>query len=593
MKIKSIKDLEESIISTIKSISKNEKIDVEFDLENIDFQNLNQNNFTSDKKISLPKINNGSLERLQLVRATSDLAALYLAFHKKKIHQQYNFENNLEQKLFDDFEKFRLIIKGAHLFKGVGINTTKLIESAIDEIASKAELLPLLLLKELPVKSEKIKKNLAVFEKILSEDLAKKINSLEKLIDNQKEFAKASIQIIELFKSFQDKLNSENKTTSTEKSGENSKQKNSVNSEEKLENETKKIKSSIPKEVASGKDYATSQTFDILEKDLSESENNSRERETESQPTIKFIPEYKIFTKKYDQIIKAEDLSNKAELVNLRHQLDIKLSKLGNISNRLTGKLKRKLLSKKNVFYEYNKEEGIIDRKKISKIITNPLSANNYVTINQDQYQDTVISLLLDNSGSMRGTPIVMSAMVSEIIAKILEGFNIKTEILGFTTCDWRGGKSRKLWETSGKPANPGRLSDLRHIIYKNANQSFKKSKINLGLMLKEGILKENIDGEALIWAKDRLINRNEQRKIIMVISDGTPVDDSTNSNNDHPILSDHLHQVIAKLEKHSGIEIAAIGIGHNINDYYRNSITINNIEELGDVMIDKICGML
>jgi len=552
---------------------------------------LNQNNFSSDKKISLPKINNGSSERLRLTRSTADLAALYLSFHQKKIHQQYNFENYLEQKLFDDFEKFRLMIIGANLFKGVGNNLTKLIDSAIDEVSSKADLLPLLILKKFPIKSEKIRKNLAVFEKILSDDLSKKINILEKLINDQKEFSKASIQIIELFKSFQDKFNSESESELTEKTNEKTEQKNNENNENNSENKTEETKSLMPQEVTVHKSSSASQLLNVTQENLETEANQTRE--TENQKSVKFIPEYKIFTKKYDQIVKAEDLSNKIELANLRHQLDIKLSKLGNISNRLTGKLKRKLLSKKNVFYEYNKIDGIIDRKKISKIILNPLSENNYVTINQDQYQDTVISLLLDNSGSMRGTPIIMSAMVCEIIARIMEKFNIKTEILGFTTCDWRGGKSRKLWEASGKPANPGRLSDLRHIIYKNANQSFKKSKINLGLMLKEGILKENIDGEALIWAKDRLVARGEQRKIIMVISDGTPVDDSTNSNNDHPILSDHLHQVIAKLEKHSDVEIAAIGIGHNISDYYHNSIMISNIDELGDVMIDKICSLV
>jgi cobaltochelatase CobT len=277
----------------------------------------------------------------------------------------------------------------------------------------------------------------------------------------------------------------------------------------------------------------------------------------------------------------------------LRDQLDIKLKKLNGISNHLTGKLKRKLLAKKNVTHEYNKEDGMLDRKKMTQAITRPFSGNNYMVINEYNYQDTVVCLLLDNSGSMRGNPITMSAMACELIAKILEKFGIKTEILGFTTVDWRGGKSRKLWESSGKPSNPGRLSDLRHIIYKNANQSFKKSRVNLGLMLKEGILKENIDGEALIWAKKRLDARNEQRKILMIISDGTPVDDSTNSNNQNDILSNHLHHVIAKIEKHSDIEITAIGIGHDVKSFYKNSLTISNIDDLGDVMIDRICQLL
>jgi cobaltochelatase CobT len=320
-----------------------------------------------------------------------------------------------------------------------------------------------------------------------------------------------------------------------------------------------------------------------------------------SEEEVKFKNPYKIFTSKFDEIIFPQKLIAKNELEILRDQLDLRLAKLSNISKKMSLKLKRKLLSKRNSFLEFDSSRGILDRKKLSRLVIDPMVEGIYVSNKNHDYQDTALTILLDNSGSMRGSPIVMSALACEIIAGILEKFSIKTEILGFTTADWKGGKARKLWESSGRPKNPGRLNELRHIIYKHFNQSFKKAKINLGLMLKEGVLKENIDGEALLFARSRLMQQSEKRKILLVISDGTPVDDSTTSANDSNILSDHLNHVINKIEKYSQkyshgaskIEIVGIGIGHTTEEFYRNSITIKSLEELGDVMIEKISELL
>ena len=236
---------------------------------------------------------------------------------------------------------------------------------------------------------------------------------------------------------------------------------------------------------------------------------------------------------------------------------------------------------------------GVLNRKKLSQIVANPCLENIFINHKNHDYQNTTLTLLLDNSGSMRGMPIVVSAMSCQIIASILERFGVKTEIIGFTTVDWKGGKVKKLWEINGRPNEPGRLNQLRHIVYKHSKQSFKKSKINLGLMLKEGLLKENIDGEALLFAKARLMKQPEQRKILVVISDGNPVDDSTNSANSHDILNWHLQKVIWQIEKQQKIEVIGIGIGHDLQRFYKNSITIDNPQDLGNVLITKISDAL
>ncbi|MCE3255570.1 MAG: Cobalamin biosynthesis protein CobT,cobalamin biosynthesis protein CobT family [Rickettsiaceae bacterium] len=578
------KELEDSIEATIKAICKNEKLDIHFNLNELDFASINQHSF-SGKQVFLPNFFAGSDART--MRGFGDLAAIYLKLHDKEIHKK-NLPDFSSQKLFDDFEKFRLIKQGCAEFRGMAINLEEILLQNLEKIQDYS-FLPFLLLGDDPVFSSELTNKLKAYNKIIGKDLAAKINQLSKLTKDQEAFSGKVLELLE-FLNNQEQKESENKKPS-EKNQEKPEEKTDEPEEKEEKNneqetEIKTSQTAIANEQKKEIKATDQKILEVLESLPTEGQSNSK-------TDLKFVFEYKIFTKKFDQIIKAENLSNTKELENLRHQLDLKLEKLQKISKHLTGKLKRKLLAKKQIFCEFNKEDGLLDRKKLGQIIAKPFFGNSFMTIREDDYQNTTLSILLDNSGSMRGTPIVMSAMAAEIIAKIFEGFGIKTEILGFTTSDWRGGQSKKLWEEIGRPENPGRLSDLRHIIYKHADKSFKKSRNNLALMLKDGILKENIDGEALIWASTRLKNRSEKRKILLVISDGTPVDDSTNSNNNHDILSDHLHQTIHRLEKHSKIEIAAIGIGHNVGDFYHNSITVQNLEELGDVMINKICDLL
>jgi len=298
---------------------------------------------------------------------------------------------------------------------------------------------------------------------------------------------------------------------------------------------------------------------------------------------------YKYFTNKHDEVIRAEDLCELDELERLRTYLDGHMKSLTSVIARLANRLQRRLMAQQQRSWSFDLEEGVLDTARLTRVITDPTSPLTFKEEKQMEFRDTVVSILLDNSGSMRGRPIMMAAVCADILARTLERCAVKCEILGFTTRAWKGGASFQDWLASDKPANPGRLNDLRHIIYKGADMPWRRAKNNLGLMMREGLLKENIDGEALEWAAARLNARTEHRKILMVISDGAPVDDATQSRNKSGILEQHLHQVIDRLENRSDIELIAIGINHDVTRWYKRAVTITDVEELGGVMTEKL----
>ncbi len=300
-------------------------------------------------------------------------------------------------------------------------------------------------------------------------------------------------------------------------------------------------------------------------------------------------PFYKLFTEAFDEVVEAEELCDPEELTRLRQMLDQQLSHLQGMIGKLANRLQRRLLAKQMRSWEFNLEEGMLDTARLDRIVTNPLTPLSFKQENDTDFRDTVVSLLLDNSGSMRGRPIAIAAMSADILARTLERCGVKVEILGFTTRAWKGGQAREQWIADGKPGNPGRLNDLRHIIYKTADAPLRRARKNLGLMLREGLLKENIDGEALMWAHNRLIARTEQRRILMVISDGAPVDDSTLSVNAGNYLERHLRDVIDYIETRSPVELVAIGIGHDVTRYYHRAVTIMDVEQLGGTMMEKL----
>jgi cobaltochelatase CobT len=298
---------------------------------------------------------------------------------------------------------------------------------------------------------------------------------------------------------------------------------------------------------------------------------------------------YRAFAKQFDEVVEAEDLCDADELGRLRQQLDQQLSHLQGVVSKLANRLQRRLLAQQQRAWEFDLEEGLLDVARLARVVANPMHSLSYKREREADFRDTVVTLLIDNSGSMRGRPITVAAMCSDILARTLERCGVKVEILGFTTRAWKGGQSRERWVAEGKPRNPGRLNDLRHVIYKAADQPWRRARRNLGLMLREGLLKENIDGEALDWAYRRLLARTEHRRILMVISDGAPVDDSTLSVNPGNYLERHLRKVIHEIEGREAVELIAIGIGHDVTRYYRRAVTIVDAEELGGTMMKKL----
>jgi cobaltochelatase CobT len=298
---------------------------------------------------------------------------------------------------------------------------------------------------------------------------------------------------------------------------------------------------------------------------------------------------YRPYTRAFDEEISAEDLCDADELTRLRQQLDQQLQHLQGVVSKLANRLQRRLLAQQTRAWDFDLDEGLLDAGRLARVIVNPMLALSYKRERDTEFRDTVVTLLIDNSGSMRGRPITVAAMCGDILARTLERCAVKVEVLGFTTRAWKGGQSRERWVADGKPRNPGRLNDLRHIIYKAADAPWRRARKNLGLMLREGLLKENIDGEALLWAYRRLLARPEHRRILMVISDGAPVDDSTLSVNPGNYLEKHLREVIREVENRDLVELIAIGIGHDVTRYYRRAVTIVDAEELGGTMMKKL----
>ena len=370
-----------------------------------------------------------------------------------------------------------------------------------------------------------------------------------------------------------------------------SEQEEQTSSDQNEEEESQESDSSAEQENQEGTEETDSEVGD-LDEDAIVDENqeitaNQSWLESLIGQTSNFT--YKVYTRSFDEEIKAEDLCSPEELQRLRKHLDQLMGPSKATISKLAHRLQRFLMAQQNRSWEFNKEEGMLDSARLHKIITDPLTALTYKVEKDTEFRDTSVSILVDSSGSMRGRSMTVAAICADIISTTLERCNVKTEVLGFTTKQWKGGESRKLWMEDGKPESPGRLNDIRHIIFKSADTPWRRGQKNFGLMLREGLLKENVDGEALIWAHDRLARRTEQRKILMVISDGAPVDDSTLSTNPTNFLDLHLRQVIHSIETKSDINLIAIGIGHDVTRYYKNAVTIHRAEELGGAMLEQL----
>ena len=410
-------------------------------------------------------------------------------------------------------------------------------------------------------------------------------NSLIQNIEDQANFEKLSLKFLEQLDLFKDAPHEEEDIDTGDAPG-------STNDIENEDIEAESDKND--KDENDFKDFQGEVDEDLQESlDAIDDTSIQEEIEAATYPNNQFTNDikknYSIYTTNFDEIIDAKELVTSDESMRLRNQLDnlIKphLATIGKLANRL----QRLLLAKQNTSWNYNLEEGILDNARLHRVIANPGYPLSFKEETENNFKDTVVSLLIDNSGSMRGRSISLAAICADIIGSTLERCQVKTEILGFTTKHWKGGDSKKLWIIKGNKANPGRLNDIRHIIYKSADNSWRRSRKYFGAMLREGLLKENVDGEALAWSHERLIKRPEERKILIVISDGAPVDDSTLSANREDFLDNHLREIISKIENDSPVDLQAIGIGHDVTKYYKNALTINRAEELGEVLLEEL----
>ena len=573
----------QALISTVKVISDDYK-------PNIDKKNA------SSKNLNFFELDNlSSRHDFIRLRAEADSEALKKKFSNKEIYQKNLPSNSSYRSLYDISEKIRYELLGSKMLKGISKNfnenyNNKLSLKRKDQLKTKddvnvVEAFELYMLKKfLNIKLNTISsKILSFWEKEFNSSLNNHIKFLNKNIENQEAYNSKFSEILEQMGIYDSE--SENEKNETQDNQENNENNNKENQSER---EQEKSEQEEDQNGLDG-DY----NFDDYSMNEQLVDTDSDEQSSESviqRMSIDTINKnYNIYTTQFDEVTKAENLETDEEINILRNNLDQQLVTFQDLITKLANKLQRQLLAKQNRSWEFDLEEGLLDSSKLPRVIMDPYHSLSFKKEKDLDFKDTVVTLLIDNSGSMRGRPITIAALCADILSRTLERCSVKVEILGFTTKNWKGGKSRELWNNNNKPKKPGRLNDLRHIIYKNADTHWRQSKKNLGLMLKEGLLKENIDGEAISWAFNRINKRKEARKILMVISDGAPVDDSTLSVNSGDYLEKHLKKIVKFIENKTDIEILAIGIGHDVSRYYNKAIKITDVQELGDVMISQL----
>ena len=583
------KQISNTLNSVNKTLSENQNLKI----------NINSNIILEkEETLNLPSIS--SIFNFDDMRGASDSFALKKRYHNEKLLNQTIINNTDIKEELIFLEKMRYELYGAGPYIGIKKNIQKKWLKRLEAIQVKKQtdtkdLLYFSLTKFFfDLSQENIwKKNNKLLKKITNKinidefyDLLIKISSD---LSDQKKFLLNALKILRLLFPKTIEENEQNDDKNTEEGNDNEEVKEHQNQEEsqKTAPEDQEINDEVHSPESDLNNDQSSAQGEEVDVEITDQQIDENYELIESYKNLN--QNYKAATSQYDEIIEAHKLCDLEELTALRKQLDEKCDIYQKQIARLANKLYRKLQSKQNRSWSFDIDEGILDTSKLTRIITNSNNSLSYKKEKEIKFEDTTVTLLIDNSGSMRGKPIMIAALTTDMIAATLEKCKIKVEILGFTTKAWKGGKTREYWLNNGKMKNPGRLNDLRHIVYKSADQNSKKSKINLGLMLKEGLLKENIDGEALLWASSRLSKRPESRKILIVISDGAPVDDSTLSVNNSNYLEKHLKSTILSIEERSKIELLAIGIGHNVGQYYSKAITIHDVEELGGIMFDKI----
>ncbi|HUZ66781.1 MAG TPA: cobaltochelatase subunit CobT [Beijerinckiaceae bacterium] len=542
-----------------------------------------------------------------ILRGNGDSMALRLACHDDAVHRRLAPQNQAARTVFDAIEQARVEAIGARRMQGVAGNLTAMLEdryhrSHHGEVSDKADApiedaIALMVRERLtglapPAAAQKI---VEVWRPLIESRAGAELDRLGANLENQRAFGRAVHKLLASLdmmdegaldhdETGEDSGQDEPDASPDEQDGEGDQDESGESTKmEKSDDATDELEEGA----MDAADAPTGETPD--ESDTGDADEAAESRRPPTKAAEHRGPDYKAFTPRFDEVVAAEDLCETEELDRLRSYLDKQLQHLSSVVARLANRLQRRLMAQQNRAWEFDLEEGMLDPSRLSRIIIDPQQPLSFKREKDMNFRDTVVTLLLDNSGSMRGRPITVAATCADILARTLERCGVKVEILGFTTRAWKGGQAREAWLQAGKPAAPGRLNDLRHIIYKSADAPWRRARRNLGLMMREGLLKENIDGEALDWAHKRLLGRSEQRRILMMISDGAPVDDSTLSVNPGNYLERHLRWVIEEIETRSPVELVAIGIGHDVTRYYRRAVTIVDAEELGGVMTEKL----
>jgi cobaltochelatase CobT len=547
------------------------------------------------------------------IRGLADQMALRLAHHDTAKHARARPSSPDGQAAFEAIEQARIEAIGANNLGGVRANLTAALEARLEkqgltravatdrQSAPMAEILSLLVRERLTgdAPPDGAKALVDILRADIENRAGKDLDRLAAAIDDQAAFAKVTREIL------RDLDLGEDMSDATEQSDEDEgdeDQNTEASEDDSGEGEGEQSDGAQPEQAES-----SDRESEAGDEEMVQSEQDGEAEDTEEAPEMgdgakparpdqgqggANEPIYKVFTTAFDEVVPAEDLCDADELTRLRAYLDQQLAAFSSVVSRLANKLQRRLLAQQNRAWTFDLEEGMLDVARLTRVIIDPTAPLSFKQEEDVEFRDTVVTLLIDNSGSMRGRPIMVAAVCADILARTLERCAVKVEVLGFTTRAWKGGSARDEWIKSGKPPAPGRLNDLRHIIYKSADAPWRRARKNLGLMMREGLLKENIDGEALMWAHQRLIGRPEARRILMVISDGAPVDDSTLSVNSGHYLERHLRQVIAEIETRSPVELIAVGIGHDVTRYYRRAVTIVDVEQLGGALVDQLAGL-
>lgn len=567
----------------------------------------------SGDAMRLPQVSRRmSRDEVLQARGTADALALRHKYHDDALHARYNPQGEMARELYDAMETARCEAVGARVMPGTASNIDSKIAAeaqslGYDQITEAAQApLPtaagylirhLATDRPLPPAAQNV---MELWQGFIEEQAGGTLENLQDILADQASFAKFARQIIEdlgygdqlgddpddLNEDDEDQAESdEDEQEEPDSSGEDDDQEDQADADPEQSQEDSQDASQAQ---VSMDDQADQDMGD--ETELPEGE--APLEPPAPQPVSEADPEYTVYRTEFDEEINAEDLAEPAELERLRAYLDQQLEPLKGAVSRLANKLQRRLQAQQSRAWEFDLEEGILDAGRLARVVANPTTPLSFKVEKDTEFRDTCVTLLLDNSGSMRGRPISIAAICADVLARTLERCSVKVEILGFTTRAWKGGQSREAWLTSGRPMLPGRLNDLRHVIYKSADAPMRRTRDNLGLMMKEGLLKENIDGEALEWAHRRLVNRREARKILMVISDGAPVDDSTLSVNPANYLEKHLRDVIAMVEKRKQVELLAIGIGHDVTRYYNRAVTITDVDQLAGAMTEQLAAL-